>query len=107
MWRPFKCGVIGRGDRLVQRKHVLSVERSRQGLARYPAERNQRVLAALISQAITQIFPVPTMDNTFLHLGHPLMLPAKDRKSAYNFVLDKFKSKLSSYKVTHFPCCKT
>jgi hypothetical protein len=51
-----------------------------------------------VSQDITQIFPVPTMDNTFVHLGHPLILPAKDRNSPYNFVLDKFKSKLSSYK---------
>jgi hypothetical protein len=31
-------------------------------------------------------------------LGHPLILPAKDRSRAYNFVYDKFKSKLSAYK---------
>jgi hypothetical protein len=51
-----------------------------------------------ISQAITQIFPVMPIDNNFVHLGHPLILPAKERASAYNFVLDKFKSKLSTYK---------
>jgi hypothetical protein len=38
------------------------------------------------------------MDKAFIHLGHPLILPAKDRASAYNFVLDKFRSKLSTYK---------
>ena len=35
---------------------------------------------------------------TFIHLGHPLILRAKNRASAYNFVLDKFKSKLNTYK---------
>jgi hypothetical protein len=39
-----------------------------------------------------------TIDNNFVHLGHSHILPAKDRTSAYNFVLDKFKSKLSTYK---------
>jgi hypothetical protein len=38
------------------------------------------------------------MDASFIHLGHPLILPAKNRTSAYNFVLDKFKLKLSTYK---------
>jgi hypothetical protein len=50
------------------------------------------------AQSIINIFPVPTMDKAFIHLGHPLILPAKDRASAYNFVLDKFRSKLSTYK---------
>ena len=49
--------------------------------------------------AIKQIFPVPTIDASFIHLGHPLILPAKNRASAYNFVLEKFKNKLSTYKV--------
>ena len=48
--------------------------------------------------AIKQNFPVPDMDGSFAHLGHPLILPGKDRTAAYNFVLDKFKSKLSTYK---------
>jgi hypothetical protein len=47
--------------------------------------------------AIKNIFPVPEIDNSFVHLGHPLVLPAKDRASAYNFVLHKFKTKLSTY----------
>ena len=33
-----------------------------------------------------------------MHLGHPLILPGKNRNEAYNFILDKFKAKLSSYK---------
>ena len=47
---------------------------------------------------IKHIFPVTTIDNSFIHLGHPLILPGKDRTAAYNFIFDKFKSKLSSYK---------
>jgi hypothetical protein len=51
-----------------------------------------------VKQAISHIFPVPDIDNNFTHLGHPLILPAKDRTSAYNFVFEKFRSKLSTYK---------
>jgi mannosylglycoprotein endo-beta-mannosidase len=53
-------------------------------------------------EAIKNIFPVPEMDASFIHLGHPLILPAKNRTSAYNFVLDKFKLKLSTYKADKF-----
>jgi hypothetical protein len=39
------------------------------------------------------------MENSFNNLGHPRILVAKESASAYNFVLDKFKSKqLSTYK---------
>lgn len=48
-------------------------------------------------EAIKRVFPVQHIENSFVHLGHPLILPAKNRTSAYNFVLDKFKSKLSTY----------
>jgi hypothetical protein len=48
--------------------------------------------------AIKHIFPVPDIDNNFVHLGHPLIIPGKNRIAAYNFVFDKFKSKLSTYK---------
>jgi hypothetical protein len=51
-----------------------------------------------VRQGIKQIFPVLDIDNNTIHLGHPLILPAKDRSRAYNFVYDKFKSKLSAYK---------
>ena len=49
-------------------------------------------------QEIKQMFPVSNMDSTFTHLGHPLILPAKNRAAAYNFVLDKFMNKLPAYK---------
>lgn len=49
-------------------------------------------------QVIRNIFPIPFIDSNFIHLGHPLILPAKDRSSAYNFVIDKFKAKLPAYK---------
>jgi hypothetical protein len=48
--------------------------------------------------AIRQIFPVNLIDSSFIHLGHPLILPIKDRAAAYDFVLDKFKNKLTTYK---------
>jgi hypothetical protein len=49
-------------------------------------------------QEIKQIFQVPDLDASTIHLGHPLILPAKERSTAYNFVYEKFKSNLSSYK---------
>jgi hypothetical protein len=51
-----------------------------------------------VKQDIKEIFPVSDIDNNTIHLGHPLTLPAKDRSAAYNFIYDKFKSKLSAYK---------
>jgi hypothetical protein len=51
-----------------------------------------------ITQDIMQIFPVSPIDSNFIHLGHPLILPSKDRTSAYSFVLERFKSKLGTYK---------
>ena len=50
------------------------------------------------ANAIKNIFPVQEMGTSFIHLDHPLILPAKNRASAYNFVFDKFRSKLSTYK---------
>jgi hypothetical protein len=47
---------------------------------------------------IKHTFPVPDIDNNFMHLGHPLVIPGRNRNDAYNFIVDKFKSKLSSYK---------
>jgi hypothetical protein len=51
-----------------------------------------------VKQDIKEIFQVPDIDNNTIHLGHPLILPAKDRSAAYNFVYDKFRSKLSACK---------
>lgn len=56
-----------------------------------------KVSQHMISQ-IKNIFPVPDMDSFFTHLGHPLILPAKNRASAYNFVADRFLTKFSGYK---------
>lgn len=49
-------------------------------------------------QAIKQIFPVQDLNKDTTHLGHPLLLPSKDRSSGYSFILDKFKTKLSGLK---------
>jgi hypothetical protein len=51
-----------------------------------------------IVNVIKQVFPVPNIDNDFIHLGHPLIIPGKNRTASYDFVLEKFKSKLSTYK---------
>lgn len=40
-----------------------------------------------VKHDLKQIFQVPDLDNTTIHLGHPLILPAKDRSVAYNFFL--------------------
>jgi hypothetical protein len=47
---------------------------------------------------IQNVFPVPLIDESFIHLGHPLVLPAKNRSEAYDFVLQKFRNKLITYK---------
>ena len=52
-------------------------------------------------QNVKRIFPAPNIDSSFVHLGHPLILPSKDRSAAYAFIYDKFKSKLSTYKANH------
>ena len=60
------------------------------------------IFSSRVSQAVAhdikQIFPVSNMEAHFSHLGHPLILPAKNRSAAYNFVLDKFLNKLPAYK---------
>jgi hypothetical protein len=47
---------------------------------------------------IQNVFQVPLIDESFIHLGHPLVLPAKNRSEAYDFVLQKFRNKLTTYK---------
>lgn len=59
----------------------------------FSAHVNQAVIAD-----IKCIFPVPNMVDNFTHLGHPLILPTKNRTVPYNFVLDKFMAKLPGYK---------
>jgi hypothetical protein len=41
---------------------------------------------------------VQHINESSIYMGHPLILPSKDRSSAYNFVANKFKGKLSGYK---------
>ena len=55
-------------------------------------------VSQVTTQEIKQVFPFSTLDSNFTHLGHPLILPAKNRTIAYNFVLDKFMAKLPAYK---------
>jgi hypothetical protein len=45
-------------------------------------------------EGVRAIFPAPDIDNSFVHLGHPFILPSKDRSVAYAFIYEKFKSKL-------------
>lgn len=51
-----------------------------------------------IKEEIKQVFPVQDISENSIYLGHPLILPDKDRSSAYNFVADKFLAKLPGYK---------
>jgi hypothetical protein len=49
--------------------------------------------------SINAIFPVPTMNPNTIHLGHPLLFSHKDRNRAYAFILNKFRTKLTTVKV--------
>lgn len=51
-----------------------------------------------VKNDLRRIFQVPDLDNNTIHLGHPLILPAKERYVTYNFVYEKFKQKLTAYK---------
>jgi hypothetical protein len=37
------------------------------------------------------------MDVTTIHLGHPLILPTKERSADYTFIYDRFRFKLNAY----------
>jgi hypothetical protein len=52
-------------------------------------------------QDIKPIFEVHGMDATTIHLGHPLILPTKERSAAYTFIYDKFRFKLNAYQAIH------
>lgn len=47
---------------------------------------------------IRNIFPVIDINENSVYLGHPLILPNKDRSAAYDFVAEKFSNKLTGYK---------
>ena len=44
-----------------------------------------------VKEEIRAIFPVPDIGSSFVHLGHPLILPSKNRSAAYTFLYDKFR----------------
>jgi hypothetical protein len=44
---------------------------------------------------------MPLIDESFSHLGYPLILPPKNRSEAYSFILENFKSKLLTYKANY------
>jgi len=49
----------------------------------------------LTRQQIQSLFPVPTMSNQCKHLRHPIIFSHRDITQAYNFILNKFKAKLT------------
>lgn len=44
---------------------------------------------------IKNIFRAPDMYLNTIHLGHPIILPEKNKPAAYKFIIDKFKAKLN------------
>lgn len=51
-----------------------------------------------IQNAVKLIFPVPVMDATVKHLGHPLFVTNKNKYEIYKFIIEKFKAKLTTLK---------
>jgi hypothetical protein len=49
-------------------------------------------------QAVKSIFPVPDLTPNTIHLGHPLIFSHRDRSKAYDFILNKFKARLTTVK---------
>ncbi|XBI49508.1 hypothetical protein VPH35_113064 [Triticum aestivum] len=47
---------------------------------------------------IRNIFQVIDIDKNSVYLGHPLILPTKDKSAAYDFVAVKLSNKLTGYK---------
>ncbi|WVZ84425.1 hypothetical protein U9M48_031461 [Paspalum notatum var. saurae] len=47
---------------------------------------------------VNSLFPVHLMNNETINLGHPLLLTYKNRSAAYDFILNKFRSKLTALK---------
>jgi hypothetical protein len=47
---------------------------------------------------IRNIFPVPDLLPNTMHLGHPIIFNHNDRNKAYEFIIDKFQSKLTTVK---------
>jgi hypothetical protein len=49
-------------------------------------------------QAVKNIFPIPNLDPNTIHLGHLLIFNHCDRSKAYEFILNKFRAKLTTVK---------
>lgn len=49
-------------------------------------------------QAVKSIFPVPDLTPKTIHLGHPLIFNHNDRAKAYEFIINKFRGKLTTVK---------
>ena len=47
---------------------------------------------------IKNIFPVPNLLPHTMHLGHPIIFNHNDRNKAYEFIINKFKAKLTTVK---------
>jgi len=47
---------------------------------------------------IKDIFPVPDLLPTTMHLGHPIIFNHNDRNKAYEFIINKFRAKLTTVK---------
>ena len=47
---------------------------------------------------IKEIFPVPDLLPNTLHLGHPIIFNHNDRNMAYDFIINKFRAKLTIVK---------
>jgi len=49
-------------------------------------------------QAVESIFHVQDLSPSTIHLGHPLIFKHSDRSKAYEFILNKFRAKLTTIK---------
>jgi hypothetical protein len=48
--------------------------------------------------AVRNVFPVPDLTPNNIYLGHPLIFNHNDRTKAYDFILNKFRAKLTMLK---------
>jgi hypothetical protein len=51
---------------------------------------------------IKDIFPVPDLLPNTMHLGHPIIFNHNDRNKAYEFIINKFRAKLTTVKANKF-----
>uniref|UniRef100_J3L5V2 Reverse transcriptase domain-containing protein n=1 Tax=Oryza brachyantha TaxID=4533 RepID=J3L5V2_ORYBR len=54
--------------------------------------------AQMTRTLVKSFFPVADISSSTNYLGHPLLISAATKNSAYSFLIDKFKSKLSTLK---------